>query len=47
MSEFSTEERELGRPEVPPLGKSSGAVELEIVPWAAGGSGADSEWTWR
>ena len=36
MSEFSTEERELGRPEVPPLGKSSGAVELEIVPWAAG-----------
>ena len=31
-SEFSTGDRELGRPELTPLGKCSGAVELEIVP---------------
>ena len=29
---YSTEDRELSRPEVTPLGKCSGAVELEIVP---------------
>ena len=29
---YSTEDRELGRPELTPLGKCSGAVELEIVP---------------
>ena len=27
-----TEDRELGRPELTPLGKCSGAVELEIIP---------------
>ena len=31
-SEFSTGDRELGRPELTPLGKCSGAVELEMVP---------------
>ena len=31
-SEFSTGDRDLGRPELTPLGKCSGAVELEIVP---------------
>ena len=31
-SEFSTGDRELGRSELTPLGKCSGAVELEIVP---------------
>ena len=31
-SEFSTDDRELSRTKVPPLGKCSGAVELEIVP---------------
>ena len=35
-SEFSAEDRKLGRPELTPLGKCSGAVELDIVPWAAG-----------
>ncbi len=30
-SEFSTEDRELGRPELTPPGERSGAVELEIV----------------
>ena len=29
---YSTEDRELGRPELTPLGKCSGAVELESVP---------------
>ena len=29
---YSTEDRELGRPELTPLGKCSGAVKLEIVP---------------
>ena len=29
---YSTEGRELSRPELTPLGKYSGAVELEIVP---------------
>ena len=29
---YSTEDRELSCPEVTPLGKGSGAVELEIVP---------------
>ena len=31
-SEFSTGDRDLGRPELTPLGKCSGAVKLEIVP---------------
>ena len=31
-AEFSAGDRELGRPELTPLGKCSGAVELEIVP---------------
>ena len=31
-AEFSIDDRELGRPELTPLGKCSGAVELEIVP---------------
>ena len=31
-SEFSAGDRELGRPELAPLGKCSGAVELGIVP---------------
>ena len=35
-SEFPTDDRELGRPEAPPLGKCHGAVDLEIVPWAEG-----------
>ena len=30
-TEFSTDDRELGRPELTPLGKRGGAVELEIV----------------
>ena len=30
-TEFSTDDRELGRPELTPLGKCGGAVELEIV----------------
>ena len=29
---YSTEDRELSRPELTPLGKCSGAVELEVVP---------------
>ena len=29
---YSTEDRELGRSELTPLGKCSGAVELEMVP---------------
>ena len=29
---YSTEDRELGRPELTPLGKRSGAVELKIIP---------------
>ena len=31
-SEFSAGDKELGRPELTPLGKCTGAVELEIVP---------------
>ena len=31
-SEFSTDDRELGGPELTPLGERSGAIELEIVP---------------
>ena len=30
-TEFSTDDRELGRPELTPLGECGGAVELEIV----------------
>ena len=30
-TEFSTDDRELGRPELTPLGERGGAVELEIV----------------
>ena len=30
-TEFSTDDRELGRPELTPLGKRGGAIELEIV----------------
>ena len=30
-AEFSTDDRELGRPELTPLGERGGAVELEIV----------------
>ena len=33
---YSTEDRELSRPELTPLGKCSGAVELEIVPVSRG-----------
>ena len=29
---YSTEDRELGRPELTPLGECSGALELEVVP---------------
>ena len=29
---YSTEDRESGRPELTPLGKCSGALELEVVP---------------
>ena len=35
---YSTEDRELGGPNLTPLGERSGAIELEIVPWAAGSS---------
>ena len=31
-TEFSTDDRELGRPVLTPLGARGGAVELEIVP---------------
>ena len=31
-SEYSTDDREFGRPELTPLGKCGGAVQLEIVP---------------
>ena len=31
-SEFSTDDRELGDPELTPLGERSGAIELESVP---------------
>ena len=31
-SEFSNDDRELGRPELTPLGECRGALELEIVP---------------
>ena len=31
-AEFSTDDKELGGPKLTPLGKCSGAVELEIVP---------------
>ena len=30
-TEFSTDDREIGRPELTPLGECGGAVELEIV----------------